>query len=219
MDRVLEPEVMDDPEQVRAYAETNFESENQGFVDQFLGLYEDLDGAHILDLGCGPGDIPIRLVRQHPTCRVTGVDASAPMIDWANHLAQKAGLQHRLTFQCQRFQDLAFENPADALISNSLVHHVPNPLRFWYAVKTLMKPGGPVLVMDLLRPDSEEAARALVEQYASGAPERLRQDFFNSLLAAFTEDEVAAQLAELNLSRLMVDVPDDRHWVVYGRVF
>ncbi|MDR4493363.1 MAG: class I SAM-dependent methyltransferase [Nitrospirales bacterium] len=219
MDRRLESEVMDDPDQVLAYAQANFESENQGFVEQFLELFDDLDEAHILDLGCGPGDIPIRLARQHATCRVTGVDASAPMIDWANRLTQEAGLQHRLTFLCRRFQDLTLDAPADALISNSLVHHVPNPLRFWFAVKSFMKPGGPVLVMDLLRPESEEEARALVDQYAAKESEQLRQDFFNSLLAAFTEDEVAAQLAELNLSRLMVDVPDDRHWIVYGRVY
>lgn len=219
MERRLEAEVMDDPEQVLAYARANFESENQGFVEQFLGLYDELDEAHILDLGCGPGDIPIRLARKHATCRVTGVDASAPMIDWANRLTREAGLQDRLTFLCQRFQDLTLDTPADALISNSLVHHVPNPLRFWFGVKSLVKSGGPVLVMDLLRPESEEEAKALVDRYAAEESEQLRQDFYNSLLAAFTEDEVAAQLAELNLSRLMVDVPDDRHWLVYGRVY
>lgn len=219
IDRRLEPEIMDDPEQVRAYAEADFEEENQGFVDRLLNLHDDLDGAHILDLGCGPGDIPCRLVRQHPSCRVTGVDASPRMIEWANRVSEQEGLQNRLTFVCQRFQDLSLDSPVDVVISNSLVHHIPNPLRFWYAVKTFMKPGGPVLVMDLLRPESEEDARALVEQYAADAPERLQTDFFNSLLAAFTEDEVASQLAELNLSRLMVDVPDDRHWIVYGRVY
>jgi hypothetical protein len=36
------------------------------------------------------------------------------------------------------------------------------------------------------------------------------------LLAAFTEDEVTSQLAQMNLSRLLIDVPDDRHWVVGG---
>jgi hypothetical protein len=86
-------------------------------------------------------------------------------------------------------------------------------------VKNLIKSGGPVLVMDLLRPDSPEEAQALVDQYAAHEPERLRQDYFHSLLAAFTEDEVASHLAELNLSRLMVDVPDDRHWMVYGQVY
>jgi len=76
-----------------------------------------------------------------------------------------------------------------------------------------------VLVMDLLRPESPEVAQAVVDQYAANEPAILRRDFYNSLLAAFTEDEVAAQLAELNLSRLMIDVVDDRHWVVGGRIY
>ncbi len=217
--RVLEPEIMDDPEQVRAYAEADFQEENQGFVDYFLRLYDDLDGAHVVDLGCGPGDIAIRLARSLSTCRITGIDGSSPMITWAEQVVKKAGLADRIGFLCQRFQDVSFPARADAVISNSLAHHVPNPLGFWYGVKNLIKPGGPVLVMDLLRPDSPEDAQAIVDQYAAHEPERLRQDFFHSLLAAFTEDEVAAHLAELNLSRLMVDVPDDRHWVVYGRVY
>ena len=219
MERVLEPEVMDDPEQVLAYAEADFEEENQGFVDKFFTLYPDLESPHIVDLGCGPGDIPIRVARRHATCRVTGIDASQPMIAYAEQAVQKAGFNDRVQFLCQRFQDVNLSSPADAMISNSLVHHVPNPLRFWYSLKTLVKPGGRVLVMDLLRPESPEAAQTIVDEQAASEPERLRQDFFHSLLAAFTEDEVAAQLAELNLSRLMVDVPDDRHWIVYGQVY
>ncbi|MBA3614054.1 MAG: class I SAM-dependent methyltransferase [Nitrospirales bacterium] len=219
MERVLEPEIMDDPGQVQAYAEADFQEENQGFVDNFLRLYEDLDGPHVVDVGCGPGDIAIRLARSHPTCRITGIDASIPMITWAEQAVKQAGLAHRIEFLSQRFQDVSLATPADAVMSNSLAHHVPNPLRFWYEIKKLIKPGGLVLVMDLLRPDSPEEAQALVDQYAAHEPERLRQDFFHSLLAAFTEDEVAAHLAELNLSRLMVDVPDNRHWIVYGRVY
>ena len=68
----------------------------------------------------------------------------------------------------------------------------------------------------LLRPDSPEEAQAIVDRYAAKEPEILRRDFYRSLLASFTEDEVAAQLAEINLSRLIVDVVDDRHWVVSG---
>ena len=219
MERVLESEVMDGPEQVLAYAHANFEAENQGFVDQFFVLYPDLESPHILDLGCGPGDIPIRMARGHATCRVTGIDASQPMITYAEEAVQKAGFQDRVQFLCQRFQDASLSSPPDAIISNSLVHHVPNPLRFWYSIKMLPKPGSPVLVMDLLRPESPEAAQGIVDEQAANEPEQLRQDFFHSLLAAFTEDEVASHLAELNLSRLFVDVPDDRHWIVYGQVF
>ena len=219
MPRVLEPELMDDPEQATAYARADFEQENQGFVQQFLEANPDLQSGHVLDLGCGPADIPIRLLRALPDCRVTAVDASEPMIRLAREAVQHAGLDGRIALRCERFQTLALEEPADATISNSLAHHIPNPLLFWYRVKQLTKSGGAVLVMDLLRPESPEAAQAIVDRYAANAPAILKRDFYNSLLAAFTEDEVAAHLAELNLSRLFIDVIDERHWVVAGRVY
>ena len=216
MNRTLEPELMDDPEQALVYARANFEKENQGFVDRFREHFHDFSEGHVLDLGCGPGDIPIRFAQAFSSCRITGVDASEPMVRLADNAVQQAGLCGRITFRCERFQDLAGVSVADAAISNSLLHHVPNPLQFWYRLRQLVKPGSPVLVMDLFRPDSPEEAQAIVDRYAAKEPEILRRDFYRSLLAAFTEDEVAAQLAEMNLSRLMVDVPDDRHWVVGG---
>ncbi len=218
MERVLEPELMDDPQQVVAYARANFEKENQEFVDQFLRLYPEMETPHILDLGCGPGDIPIRVARHHMSCTITGVDASAPMLAHAEQAAREAGVHDRVHFLLKRFQEINLPRPVDVIISNSLVHHVPNPLQFWYSVKTLLKPGGLVFVADLLRPESPEAAQAIVDEHAADESERLRHDFFHSLCAALTEDEVASHLARLNLSGLMVDMLDDRHWIVYGRV-
>ena len=218
MDRVLEPELMDDPEQALAYARADFEEENQGFVDRFLEFFPHVTQGHVLDLGCGPADIPIRLARALAGCRVTGIEASAPMIALAKEAVDAAGLTERIALRCERFQDTNLSDPADAVISNSLLHHIANPFRFWYAVKKLGKPGAAVLVMDLLRPESPDAAQEIVDRYAANEPAILRRDFYNSLLAAFTEDEVAAQLAELNLSRLIIDVPDDRHWIVGGHL-
>ena len=216
MNRTLEPELMDDPEQALIYARADFEQENQGFVDRFREYFPDFSEGHVVDLGCGPGDIPIRFARVFPSCRIIGVDASAPMVRLAEAAVQQAGLSDRITFRCERFQDLAGVSVADAAVSNSLVHHVPNPLQFWHKLRLAVKPGSPVLVMDLLRPDSPEEAQAIVDRYAAGTPGILRRDFYNSLLAAFTEDEISAQLARMNLTRLIVDVPDDRHWVVGG---
>ncbi len=219
MERVLEPELMDDPDQAAAYAKADFEKENQGFVNRFIESYPDFTEGHVLDLGCGPADIPIRLVKALPKCRVTAVDASPPMIKLAQAAVGKAGLADRIALKCERMQDLSLAEPADAALSNSLLHHIPNPLKFWYCLKQQVKSGSYVLVMDLLRPDSPEAAQAIVDQYAAKEPAILKRDFYNSLLAAFTEDEVAAQLAEMNLSRLMIDVIDDRHWVVGGTIY
>jgi ubiquinone/menaquinone biosynthesis C-methylase UbiE len=219
MERILEPELMDDPGQALAYARADFEEENQGFVARFLEDYPDWTEGHLLDLGCGPADIPIRFARALPRCRVTAVDGSPAMIHLATEAVTAAGLADRISLRCERFQALTLPEPADAAVSNSLLHHLTNPLQFWFWLKKLVKPGSYVLVMDLLRPESPEAAQAIVDQYAAGEPAILRRDFYNSLLAAFTEDEVAAQVAEMNLSRLLIDVPDDRHWIVGGRIY
>lgn len=216
MKRVLEPELMDDRAQALAYAQADFAEENQGFVDRFRDYFPDWSGGHVVDLGCGPGDIPIRFVRAYPAARVTAVDASRPMLDLAAKAIAEVGVANQITLCCERFQSLALPEQADALVSNSLLHHVPNPLQFWFRLKQLAKPGACILVMDLLRPESPEEAQALVDQYAADEDPILKRDFYNSLLAAFTEDDVAAQLAEMNLSRLLIDVPDDRHWVVGG---
>ena len=79
------------------------------------------------------------------------------------------------------------------------------------AAAAIRKAGGPS--------NPRQIAQAIVDHYAAGAPDILRRDFYNSLLAAFTEDEVTAQLARMNLTRLLLDVPDDRHWVVGGIVY
>ena len=138
------------------------------------------------------------------------------MVRLAEETVQQAGLSGRITFRCERFQDLAGANVADAAISNSLLHHVPNPLQFWHKLRLVVKPGSPVLVMDLLEAGIARRGAGHRRSVCSGAPDILRRDFYNSLLAAFTEDEIAAQLAQMNLTRLLIDVPDDRHWVVGG---
>lgn len=219
MDRILEQELMDDPAQAEAYAATDFSAENQGFVERFQEYFPDFSAGKVFDLGCGPADIPIRFARLYPACHVIGVDASAPMIQLGERAVKQAGLADRVILRCERFDTVTGANIADAIISNSLLHHLPNPLQFWNKLRQYVKPGSPVLVMDLLRPESPDAAQAIVDRYANGAPDILRRDFYNSLLAAFTEDEVTAQLARMNLTRLLIDIPDDRHWVVGGIVY
>lgn len=219
MERILEPELMDDPAQAEAYAATDFSAENQGFVERFKEYFPEFSQGTVLDLGCGPADIPIRFALRYPTCQVLGIDASVPMIQLGEQAVKQAGLADRITLRCERYEEVAGARIVDAVISNSLLHHLPNPLQFWQKLRQLVRPGAPVLVMDLLRPESPEAAQAIVDRYAAGAPDILRRDFYNSLLAAFTEDEVTTQLARMNLTRLLLDVPDDRHWVVGGIVY
>ena len=218
MNRVLEPELMDDPKQAQAYAQADFSEENQYFIDEFCRRFPEFLSGHVVDLGCGPADIPIRLVRTLPACTVIGIDASPPMIQLGEKAVTAARLRDRVRLRCEPIQRACLPEPADAVISNSLLHHLPDPMDFWTAIKQMAKPCAPILIMDLLRPESTTAAQPIVDQYAHNAPEILRRDFYNSLLAAFTLDEISAQLTESGLSHFVVTQPDDRHWVASGHL-
>ena len=78
-------------------------------------------------------------------------------------------------------------------------------------------PGAPVFVQDLMRPESPDAAQALVDQYAPDEPEVLRRDFYNSLRAAFTPAELEDQLAAAGLTDFTIHLVTDRHLAVFGR--
>ena len=80
------------------------------------------------------------------------------------------------------------------------------------------RPGAAVLVMDLFRPASEQAAWAIVERYSGGEPDVLKRDFFASLCAAFEPDEIRAQLDDCGLGGLEVRTVSDRHLLVTGRL-
>jgi SAM-dependent methyltransferase len=104
----------------------------------------------------------------------------------------------------------------DAIISNSLLHHLREPMALWDTIKSCARPGAPLFVMDLLRPAGREQARALVDEYAAGEPDVLRRDFFQSLLAAYRPGEVEAQLRAAGLTSLKVAPVSDRHLLVFG---
>jgi hypothetical protein len=103
-------------------------------------------------------------------------------------------------------------------VSNSLVHHMPDPFVFWNELVRLGKPGATVLIMDLFRPESPARARAIVESYAAQEAPVLKEDFYNSLCAAFTLREVRSQIRSRGLGGLVCELASDRHWVVWGHL-
>ena len=81
MKRIPEPELMDSEAQTLAYAQADFEESNQMFAQNFLDRFPRLtNSGRMADLGCGPGDISIRLATALPGWRVTGIDAGENML-------------------------------------------------------------------------------------------------------------------------------------------
>ena len=218
MHRVPEPELMDDADQARAYAAADFEQPHNEFITQFRRRFADrsVQGC-VLDLGCGPCDITRRFALTYPDCTLHAVDGAAHMLTLGADMLRHNGLATRITLVKARLPDAALPRTGyDAVISNSLLHHLADPQVLWHSITRYARPGAPVFIMDLSRPDSTAAARALMEQYAAGEPEVLRQDFYNSLCAAYRPDEIAAQLQAAGLGHLTIETISDRHCIVHG---
>jgi SAM-dependent methyltransferase len=219
MQRVTEPELMEDPVQSEIYAAADFAEAHSHIVETFGHYFpgEEITG-QVLDLGCGPGDIGFRFATRYPGCSVTGVDGSRAMIRLAH--ARKA--REPLTGNRVHFIEGLLPGapipgvPFAAIISNSLLHHLHEPRVLWETVLHHASPGTKVYVVDLFRPPTHTDADKLVKKYASGEPEVLRRDFYNSLCAAFEPAEVEAQLAAAGLAGMAVDVISDRHLAVHG---
>ena len=208
---------MDDSAQAQAYARADFREPHERFVRLLRTRLPNLPRAGAaLDLGCGPADVTIRMARALPSWQVDGIDGAPAMLHLGRAAVRGAGLAERVRLTRVR---LPHGRPPRAhyrlLFSNSLLHHLPEPAWLWDALKRHAAPGAAVFVMDLHRPKSEAAARRLVEAYASDEPERLRHDFLHSLCAAYTAEEVQAQLAAAGLP-LVVEPVGDRHWIAWG---
>lgn len=209
---------MDDQAQAVAYAGADFAEANQLFSALLWQLQpHDLVGP-LLDLGCGPADIPLALLQEHPQSQIDAVDGAPAMLAQAQqNLDAHPELRDRLrllchTLPCNELPQAHYR----AVLSNSLLHHLADPNDLWTTLRDSAGDGAAVLVMDLARPASPLAVDTLVETYALNEPDVLREDFRNSLHAAYTPLEVAEQLRANGLQYLKVETVSDRHWAVRG---
>jgi SAM-dependent methyltransferase len=219
MQRVPEPEIMDDAEQALAYASADFAEVNQSFVDRLVTDWGASVPTRILDLGCGPADIPIRICQRFPSATVCALDGSRSMLALGGEARAAAGLPERVSLVQAYLPDLPLvAGGFDAVISNSLLHHLADPMGLWRSIAGAGSSGAHVTVCDLRRPESEAAAQRIVDDAGCSDSEILRRDFYLSLLAAYTPDEVRAQLHAAGLEQLDVQITSERHLLVSGRL-
>lgn len=209
---------MDNQAEVDAYASANFRDVNQRFVDNVLANAPSDKPLRVLDLGCGPGDIPIAIALARPAWQVLAVDASSPMLQLA---ARKAAheLARNIRFRLADAKHLPHDiGHFDLIVSNSLLHHLPEPRGFWKSLESVAGPNATLLLRDLARPATELDARLIVSSYCGNESDLLQEEFYRSLLAAFTVEEVRQQLADANLDHLQVQMASDRHLDVWGTI-
>lgn len=216
--RTLEPEVMDTAEEARDYDTMDHSTVNRVFVDDFLAVYAVAPPGPILDVGTGTGQIPLELCRRQPTCQVTAIDLADHMLTVGRDHVRRAGLEGRLRLERWDAKDMPCADAAfAAVMSNSIVHHIPEPIAVFVEMVRVLRPGGVLFVRDLLRPDADTTLRRLVELYAAGANAHQRKMFADSLHAALSLAEVQALVTTLGFHPATVRQTTDRHWTWAAR--
>jgi ubiquinone/menaquinone biosynthesis C-methylase UbiE len=211
LDRVLEPEVMDTPEEARDYDAMDHAAVNHSFAAEFLAVWNERNP--ILDVGTGTAQIPVEICRQSATARIVAIDLADHMLARARANVVRACFTDRIAIEKADAKRFPYpDGHFGAVISNSIIHHIPDPSDCFAEMYRVCLPGGVLFIRDLLRPDDEPTLRQLVNTYAAGANDHQRKMFADSLHAALTLEEVRQLVARLGYGADTVKQSSDRHW-------
>jgi ubiquinone/menaquinone biosynthesis C-methylase UbiE len=211
LSRVLEPEVMDSAEEARDYDAMDHSTVNRLFAADFLAFWRG-DGP-ILDVGTGTAQIPIELCRQSATARVTAIDLAEHMLALGRENVRRAGLAERIKLERVDAKQMPYKSASfAALISNSIVHHIPEPKKVLAEMVRVTRPGGVLFVRDLLRPPDQATLDHIVRTYAGDANAHQQKMFADSLHAALSLAELRDMISSLGVDPDHVRRTSDRHW-------
>lgn len=212
MQRVLEPEVMDSWEEAVEYDAMDFTEVNTAFAERAIALNPPLT-AKVLDAGTGTARIPVLLCLKYPQWQVFGIDLAKNMLEIGVKHVEQAGLQAQIVLELVDAKQLPYKDgDFEMVVSNSLVHHLPDPLLFFRELKRVLKPNGAILIRDLIRPPDEETINNLVESIGTEYDTHQKQLFRDSLHAALTLDEVNQLISQVDIPGVVVYQSSDRHW-------
>jgi ubiquinone/menaquinone biosynthesis C-methylase UbiE len=221
---------MDSAEDAREYDAMDHAAVNAVFVDDvFMAFNDALRGDwsrvrpgwvkpdrranRILDLGAGTAQIPIELLRQLPHSYITAVDAAEQMLAVARENIAAAGLTDRIDLVHADAKHLPFDDGSyDVVISNSIVHHIPEPGAVIAEAIRVTAPGGLLFHRDLARPPDETQLEQFVATYAGDSTPYQRKLFVDSLRAALTVEELRTLVGNYGFAPETVQMTSDRHW-------
>ncbi len=161
--RTLEPEVMESADEARDYDAMDHSAVNDAFVADFLSALDAFgveaaasdQRVMVLDTGTGTALIPIALAQRHDSCVITAVDLSEEMLRIARRNIEDARLNGRIDVSIGDCKALRFADGSfDAVMSNSIIHHLPEPVGPLVEMARVVRRGGLLFLRDLLRPDS-----------------------------------------------------------------
>ncbi|MEO1994470.1 MAG: class I SAM-dependent methyltransferase, partial [Planctomycetaceae bacterium] len=192
---------------------------NQVFVDEFLDAARRRqlgDGDFsVLDVGAGTAQIPVTLCARSDNWRVTAIDLAEHMLRVGQQNVATAGLEQRIQLESMDAKHMSYDDGHfDGVMSNSIIHHIPEPREALAEMWRVLRDGGLLFVRDLLRPRDDGTLESLVDQYAGDENAHQKKMFRESLHAALTLEEMAGLLSDCGLPASWVRQTTDRHWTI-----
>lgn len=142
-------------------------------------------GDRVLDVGCGTGHLTRHMAAQvGPTGKVTGVDPSPPVLDYARRTRQRPG-GAPCTYREGIAESLDLPDASfDTVVTSLMLHHLPEELRpkALREMHRVLRPGGRLLVVEF-RPPKGRLARHLVHGSTGHAMAHNRVDLLEGLVA------------------------------------
>jgi ubiquinone/menaquinone biosynthesis C-methylase UbiE/DNA-binding HxlR family transcriptional regulator len=152
----------------------------------------------IADLGAGEGALSQLLAQRAQ--RVIAVDNSENMVAFGLDLARKHGLDN-LEYRCGDLEELPIDNASvDLAILSQSLHHAPHPQTAVQEAWRILKPGGRIAVLDLLKHHFEEARELYADLWPGFSEVELeyflRHAGFSSIESAIVHREPEAPFLE-----------------------
>lgn len=225
--RILEEEVMDSEVEALDYDSMDHQAVNEVFAADFLSAWHPVAGSldlgkhpngvskekTVLDLGTGTAQIPLEICRQDADIQILATDLAVSMLELARYNIEARGLIQRIHLAHVDAKGLPYsDGKFAAVISNSIVHHIPAPISSLQEAVRVTAEGGLLFFRDLLRPATLPELEQLVETYAGNSTPPQKRMFYNSLHAALTLEEVRELVQQLGFDPESVAATSDRHW-------
>jgi ubiquinone/menaquinone biosynthesis C-methylase UbiE len=190
---------------------------NARFCEELLALSPDL--RRTLDVGTGTAQIPIELCRRAVEARVLALDLAESMLRLGSRNVENAGLSGCIILARVDAKELGREAGAfSTVMSNSIIHHIPEPRLALAEMWRALAPGGLLFVRDLARPEDDRTVLRLVETYTKNESTRQQALFEASLRAALSLEEARLMAGSLGIPEKAVQMTSDRHYtIVYRR--
>lgn len=124
-------------------------------------------GDTVVDMGCGPGFFSIDIAKLvGPAGQVIAVDLQADMLDRIRKKALRHGVTDRVMYHQCRADGIGLQCAANFILAFYMVHETPDARRFFEEARSMLTPGGKLLLVEPKMHVSQASFESMVEDAA-----------------------------------------------------